>query len=141
MNKKITKLLLITPCLILLPSCGENQGNNFCDIFKWGSSVKADSLDSIEVEKGWIGTSPENTLISQKSTQNPQDFSNFVSWINNVKLTETDNNLVGGSYVEISFNLLDKNSYQIRVNNGSICVTDSGSVQYYLPSIQLPEVL
>lgn len=140
MKNKLFKFFLFTPFLFSLGSCDNNDGLKLNNIFEWVSKVNVDSLESISVEKGWIGTSPQNTLISQKSTQNPEYFAKFVAWINDVKLSETTYDLVGGSYTEIIFNFKDESSEKLRINNNTICDDKNGGLKFYKFGLEVPEI-
>lgn len=141
MKKNFLNLLLLCPSFVCLVSCDNTKSFSFNQIFEWGSQIKVDSLDTITVENGWIGVAPEYMVISQKSTQNPEYFLKFFTWINNVKFTETDYNLMGGKYVEVEFKLLDETSYKLRISNGTISQCNLKDCTFYSLSIGIPEIL
>ncbi len=138
--RKINLLLALAPALF--SGCSNNGKDviKFNDIFDFVSEIKVDKIQTIFVTKGYIGVAPDIEPFYKKSTENPQDFEKFVSWINDSILSETSYDLVGGSYTEIDFELVNDSDIKIRINNNTVCDDKNGDLKFYKFDLNIPEI-
>lgn len=117
------KLIFKLPILLLafspLCSCEAKDTFHFNDLYAWVNNLSIDNVNEVILEAGYIGTAPENTLISINSYKEKEDINKSLNFLKEATLTIGNYEIVGGRYQKISY-VTSENIYSVRINNGYV---------------------